>query len=166
MGPLIIIDDLGLNPFLSQVVISISEIISYPICFFFITRTPRIKSGYIFFGLSAIFTGILVFVTPPDYCNGCIEGFIEIILVFCSRFCICYYFSIFFLYVTEIFPLRARGLGFGIASAFGAVASASAQFIFSEMEERGINSMIFLTIAAILPMIVLTFLDETHNKPL
>ena len=65
MGPFIIVDDLGLNPFLSQIVMGSSELISYPISFYFITRTPRIKSGYIFFGLSAIFTGILIFVTPP-----------------------------------------------------------------------------------------------------
>ena len=100
MGPFIIVDKLGLNPFVSQIAMGASELISYPISFYFITKTPRIKSGYVFFGLSAIFTGILIFVTAPEDCNGCFQGIIEIAMVFCSRFCIAYYFSILFLYVT------------------------------------------------------------------
>ena len=70
------------------------------------------------------------------------------------------------MYITEIFPLRARGLGFGIASAVGAIASSSGQFVLSEMEEKGINPMISLTICAVLPAYLLTFLNETHKKPL
>ena len=130
-GPIVIVDKLGINPFLSQIIISLSELLAYPFSFWFIQKLPRIKSGYICFALAILFNGILIFVNPGEDCNGCTQGIIEIIFVFASRFVISFYFSIFFLYVTEIFPLRARGLGFGIASAAGAIASSSGQFIFS-----------------------------------
>lgn len=68
--------------------------------------------------------------------------------------------------MSEVFPLRARGMGYGIASAAGAIASSSGQFIFEKMEEKGINPMILFTIIAIFAAIVLSFEDDSLNKPL
>ena len=68
--------------------------------------------------------------------------------------------------MSEAFPLRARGMGYGIASAFGAIASSSGQYILKLMENRGMNSMILFTIIAILGVLVLSFEEESLNKPL
>ena len=65
-GPLIIIDKLGLNVFVNQIVIGCSELIAYPVSFLFITRLPRKVSGYFSYGLSGIFLGVLIFVRRPD----------------------------------------------------------------------------------------------------
>ena len=64
-GPIVIVDKLGLNPFLSQIILGGSEFIAYPISYCFISKTPRIKSGYITIGISGIFTGILIFIRAP-----------------------------------------------------------------------------------------------------
>ena len=165
-GPMIIVDRLGINPFVSQILISCSELFAYPFAFWFIQKLPRIRTGFVCFGLALIFNTVMIFVHPGEDCKGCAKGIVQIILVFASRFVISFYFAVFFLYVTEIFPLRARGLGFGIASAAGAIASSSGQFIFTELEDKQINPMIFFAVFSLLSIIVLSFMNETLNQPL
>lgn len=65
LGPIIIVDKLGVNPFLSQILVSGSELIAYPIVYYTINITPRKESGEILCGLSAIFTGILILFHKP-----------------------------------------------------------------------------------------------------
>ena len=60
-------------------------------------------------------------------------GILEMLLTFGSRFVVSFYFSVFFIYLVEIYPMRARGLGFGMASAFGAIGSTSSFFVFPLM---------------------------------
>ena len=57
-----------------------------------------------------------------------------------------------------MFPLRARGQGFGVGSAFGAVATASSSVIFGLFQQSDLNPMIFLTVCGILNILVLMFL--------
>lgn len=65
-GPVIIVDDLGISPFLAQVIVSLSELLAYPFAFCFIQKMPRVKSGIICYILSAICTTVLIFVVPPE----------------------------------------------------------------------------------------------------
>jgi MFS family permease len=39
------------------------------------------------------------------------------------RFSTAFYYSVLFLFVNELYPSRARGIGFGVGSAAGAIAS-------------------------------------------
>ena len=103
-GPGIIISQLKLDIFIAQYILGASEVIAYPICYFFIEKLPRKKSGYVLIGIPILIFGILIFVEPPENCKGCFLGIFQLILVFGARFCICAYFSVFFLFVTEIFP--------------------------------------------------------------
>ena len=165
-GPVIIVDKLGINLFASQVIMSISELCCYPICLNFIFVMPRVRTGNFCFGLALLLNGILIFVNPQADCQNCLKGVIEIILMFGSRLVISLFFTTFFLYVTEIFPQRARGQGLGIVSAAGALASSSGQFIFRQLEDRLINPMILFTIFCFFSLITLNFMPETHEKPL
>ena len=119
---------------------------------------PRQLSGIISFGISIFFTTILLFVQKPADCSYCIEGVIELICVFVSRFATSYYFAVFFLYATELYPLRARGQGFGVGSAFGALASGSSSIIFGFFIQNDINPMIFETFCGVVLVVVLLFL--------
>ena len=87
-------------------------------------------------------------------------------LVFGSRFAVSFYFGIFFLYVSETYPLRSRGLGLGFASSIGAVASSSGQFILNELEDRQISPMLLFTVLCICAILTLNFMEETLNIPL
>lgn len=90
----------------------------------------------------------------------------ETILVFTARFCICAYFSVFFLFVTEIYPLPLRGIGFGMSSAFGALASISSQFVLSSISKTKINPMIIFSGVSVIGLIIISRLPETLNKKL
>ena len=131
-----------------------------------IEKIPRQKSGVISLAMTSLFYGILVFVEKPENCDGCWQSYLELLCVFSARFFTAFYFSVFFLYVTELYPLRARGIGFGIGSAAGAIASSSGNAIIFGLADNGITPMIFFTLVGILAIATLFFLPETHNKPL
>jgi hypothetical protein len=60
--------------------------------------------------------------------------------------------------VTELFPVPVRGMGFGIASAVGALSSISAPIIFGFFENNSINPMIFETVVGVFSILFLFFL--------
>lgn len=165
-GPVFIVDKLGFNPYISQIIVIMSELTAYPISYLVIERMPRNKSGLICFAIVVFFNGILVFANKTDNCVECFSNYLEIFCIFSSRFFVSFYFSIFFLYVTELFPLRARGMGFGVGSAAGAIASSSGGVILTAMQSNGIAPTIFFVLCGVLAIAVLLFLPETMNKPL
>lgn len=166
LGPIVIVDKLGVNPFLSQILVSGSEILAYPIVYYTINATPRRESGQILCALSAAFTGILIFLHKPEKCEHCFAGILELAMIFCSRFCISYYYTIFFIYVPELYPQSARAIGFGVGSAFGALSSASSQVVLPFFQQKGDNPMILLTLMAVAAHYVLKGLPETLDVPL
>ena len=70
-GPVIIVDKLGIDPFLSQIILSISEMLCYLPLLTLVQGLPRVKSGKILFALATIFNALLIFIRPPQKCNGC-----------------------------------------------------------------------------------------------
>ena len=165
-GPIIIVDKLGSNPFVSQIVVGMSEFLACPFSYWFVEKLPRVRTGQVSFAFALVFNLILIFIHTGEDCHGCFAGIVQIFLVFASRFVISFYSSLFFLYATEIFPLRARGLGFGMCSAMGALASSSGQFIFSYLEDEHISPMILFSSFSLLAIIVFCFMNETLNQPL
>lgn len=103
--------------------------VAYPLAYHFVEDMPRQKTGVKCFALVTFFLGILIFIEKPEDCEQCIESYIELVCVFIARLITAFYFALFFLYVTELYPLRARGMGFGIGSAVGAIGSSSAPVI-------------------------------------
>ena len=64
-GPVFIVDQLGFNPYLNQIIVILSELIAYPISYLVIEKMPRLKSGVICFSISVFFNGILIFLEKP-----------------------------------------------------------------------------------------------------
>jgi len=93
----------------------------------------------------------------PD-CKGCFEGVFQTILVFTARFFTCCYFSVFFLYLTEIYPLPLRGIGFGMTSAFGSFGNIAGQFLLSSISETKINPMLIFSVVSGAGCLTLHFL--------
>lgn len=79
---------------------------------------------------------------------------------------ICAYFSVFFLYITELFPLPLRGIGFGTSSVFSALGNASAQFILSSTAQTNLNPMIIFALVSGIGVTSIIFLPETLDKKL
>ena len=117
-------------------------------------------------GIPMVIFIIVIFLNPSKECNGCFEGVIQLILVFSARMCISAYFAVFYLYITELFPLPLRGLGFGISSIFGALGHISSQFILSSITQTDLNPMIIFAVISAAGCGAIKFLPETLNKKL
>lgn len=63
-GPIVIVGGLGISPFLSQIIVSCSELFAYPFSFCFVKKLPRILTGQISFALAAAINFTLIFVHP------------------------------------------------------------------------------------------------------
>lgn len=166
MGPAVIISELKLGIFASQIILGATEAVSYPFCSLFIEKLPRKKSGYLLVGIPLVIFALLSFFNVEIDCDNCNEGMFETVLVFTARFCICAYFSVFFLFLTEIYPLPVRGIGFGMTSVFGALASISSQFILTSISKTKINPMIIFTFISVIGILALFQLPETLHKTL
>ena len=59
-----------------------------------------------------------------------------------------------------------RGIGFGMSSAFGALASISSQFVLSSISKTKINPMIIFSGVSVIGLIIISRLPETLNKKL
>jgi MFS family permease len=103
IGPSSAIDRFDLNIFILQTILSLSECIAYPIAVFFIAKTKRQAIGIKCFMLCGLFN-IIAFAIPSSGCDYCLPNLVKIGLMFCSRFCVAYYYGILFIYVVEIYP--------------------------------------------------------------
>jgi len=75
-----------------------------------------------------------------------------------ARFCLCSFWSIFYVYIAEMYPTRVRSLGFGWASAMGTIGSSLSPYIILFSENLGINTWITPGIIGIISVISLLFL--------
>lgn len=97
------------------------------------------------------------------------ENAIKLISTIClmvARFVLCSFWSIFYVYIAEMYPTRVRSLGFGWSSAMGTIGSSLSPYIILFSEDLGVNTWIPPGIIGCISVISLFFLTETYGKPL
>lgn len=87
-------------------------------------------------------------------------------MVFIFRGCVSFFFCFFQVYFCELYPARARGMGAGIVSAVGTLASTSSPIYLGYLRRNGINVMSFFVLFAIIAIGNLFLLTETKGAPL
>lgn len=112
-GPLILISKLSTNLYISALIVTISEVITFPFTYFYIHKMKRITLGKFMYGISGFSAFVLVFLIP-NICekngNDCenknsnILSYLELFFVFVFRFCSSLQFSVFLVYCNEVFP--------------------------------------------------------------
>lgn len=65
-APSLMLDQFKLNIFIDGLVIGISELICYPICYFMIMKTKRKTTGYLCFAVAFVCAFILIFLWKSD----------------------------------------------------------------------------------------------------
>ena len=165
IGPSSAIDKFKLNIFLLQGILSISECVAYPIACFFIHNTKRKSIGIKCFALCALFN-FMAYLIPSGECDDCLSNLSKIFLMFCSRYCVAYYYGILFIYVVEIYPEQIRTIGFGTVSAFGALGALATQKVIQVAEENYQDPLVYFTLFACLCIYFVSKLPETHGIPL
>lgn len=87
-------------------------------------------------------------------------------MVFIFRGCIAFFFCFFQVYFCELYPSRARGMGAGIVSAIGTLASTSSPIYLGYLQRNDINVMSIFVLFGIIGLGNLTLLNETKGVPL
>lgn len=87
-------------------------------------------------------------------------------LIFVFRFCSSLEFAIFLVYTNEVFPTQIRGIGLGISSALGTVASTASPYIFgAHLTTNSATShiMIVFLVLSLIGVFLWVKLPETLN---
>lgn len=69
-------------------------------------------------------------------------------------------------YIVELFPTKAVGVGVNVVNILGTVASTLSPIILGGLGRLQFNLMIFFFILTIIGMALTLLLNETHNKPI
>ena len=142
-GQVAVIQSFGFDPFVSLMLLGLSEILSHVILLCIITKTPRKKSSFILFFIIILLLVVSGMVSPNDQCKNCPKGIAEISLSFVVRFLMSFAFSLFLIYLPEVYPMRIRGIGYGIISGIGFNSATIAQILFPYLEKKSISPMYF-----------------------
>jgi len=95
-----------------------------------------------------------------------VEAVLEIIIVFIFRASVSFYFCFFQIYFCELYPSRARGMGSGVVSAIGTLASTSSPIYLGYLQRSGINPMTVFVLFGIIGLSNVMLLSETKGVPL
>ena len=83
-----------------------------------------------------------------------------------NRFVLCCFWSIFYVYIAELFPTKVRSLAFGWASAVGTTGSTLAPYIiYFSKNLVHIDTWLLPGAIGLLTSVFLFKLPETFNKP-
>ena len=96
-GPLMLIEKYNLNVFVSALVLTSSEIIVYPIVYFWLDKMQRKLWAKILYGVAIVCAVLLFFIVGAN--NG-IWQFIQMALIFIFRFVVSFQFVILAIYET------------------------------------------------------------------
>lgn len=122
--------------------------------------------GIILFLVCSVSALILTFIKKPEDVDISLEAVLELIVVFIFRACISFFFCFFQIYFCELYPARARGMGAGIVSAIGTLASTSSPIYLGYLKRNNINVMSIFVLFGIIGMSSLLLLTETKGVPL
>lgn len=122
--------------------------------------------GIVLLSIAVLCSLITTVVNDPVECGLCMETAVQIILIILFRAVISFFFSFFEIYISEIFPSRVRGLGFGIISAAGSLSSALTPTILSILLDNTIDALLLFSISGVMAASCLTLLPETMGVPL
>ena len=158
-GPALIIDSIGFNIYISNIIVNFSELVTFIPSYFFIEKIERRRWGMILFTICTICALLLNFIKKPEDEDFSIEAVIEIIVVFVFRGSISFYFCFFQIYYCELYPARARGMGSGVVSSIGTLASTSSPIYLGYLQRNNINPMTVFVLFGIIGLSVVTLLN-------
>lgn len=64
-GPALTISEIGFDIYISNIIISVADLLTYPPAYFWIAKLPRKLAGVVLFASAFVISGILIFYTKP-----------------------------------------------------------------------------------------------------
>jgi len=127
----------------------------YPFFYCNVSKMKRKTWAYIFFGVATGASFVLMFLygSQSDFLRG-----LELLFIFIFRFSVSFEFALFLLYCNELYPAQIRGLGIGISSAIGTIASTGTPLIFGELRKKNFPVMLIFLLFGVISLICSKFL--------
>jgi MFS family permease len=91
---------------------------------------------------------------------------LEAVGLMINRFILCGFWSIFYVFVAELYPTQTRSLGYGWTSVMGMIGSTLSPFVTTISTSIGINSWFPPAIVGFISCLFIFKLPETFGKPL
>lgn len=161
-GSIMVITSLGFDIYASNFVIQLAELVMYLPVYVYVKEMKRKVTGMVSFLVLVGVSGVLILVEVPERCDMCVEAMVELVLIFVFRVVVAGYFCVFYLYINELFPTRVTGLGVGLISACGAVASMLSPLVL-DLINNNVLMMIFCGLTLV-GASVITLMPETRGK--
>lgn len=131
----------GFSKLINQEIIGISEMAGYIGAEFIIATCYRKKTTFIGLGISTLMCGVLaILINFKTADNETMFNWLQTVGLIINRFVLCGFWSIFFVYVAELFPTKVRSLGYGWTSVVGMIGSTISPYILLVSDSIGINS--------------------------
>ena len=119
-APALMLDKFKLDIFINGLVIGVSEILSYPICYFLIMKTRRRLAAYACFAATFLCSAVLTFMWEQEDEDPDIGKSIGVLVfIFVFRFAISVEYTFFYVYFNELFPTQIRVIGTSVVSVMG-----------------------------------------------
>lgn len=83
-----------------------------------------------------------------------------------NRLILCGFWSIFYVFVAELYPTQIRSLGYGWTSVMGMIGSTLSPFVTTFSSSIGVNSWFPPGILGLISCLFIVKLPETFAKPL
>lgn len=88
-GPILIVGQIGFDIYTTNLVLNMSDLLTYYPLYLIIDKIKRKKTSIILLAVAAAISVILIFVVVPSDCNGiCSTIIVQLAMVFVFRFCI------------------------------------------------------------------------------
>lgn len=157
-APALMLDKFKMDIFINGLVVGVSEIISYPFCYFLIMKSKRLNIAYICMATTAVCSGVLIFIWKQDQDEaGDIGSNIGVLaLIFIFRFAISTEYTFFYVYFNEVYPTQIRVIGTGLVSTMGAAMVTVASIIIDSCIHAGIPVMAIFAGLSIITILVFT----------
>jgi hypothetical protein len=119
-APALMLDKFKMNIFINGLVVGVSEIISYPICYSIIMKSKRQYVAYACFAAAFVCSMILTFIWNQNEENPNIgESIGVLILIFIFRFAVSVEYTFFYVYFNEVYPTQIRVIATSLISVMG-----------------------------------------------
>lgn len=164
-APALMLDKFKLNIFINGLVVGVSELISYPICYFLIMKSKRQLIAYACFAATFLCSTILTFMWDQEDENPDVSKSIGVLaFIFLFRFAISLEYTFFYVYFNELYPTQIRVIGTSMVSVMGGIMVTVAPELIDGCISSGFPIMILFAILSAFSAACSYKLPETLHK--
>lgn len=122
LAPTLITDQFGFDFYLNGVILNASELLTYFVSYFCITRLPRRTFNLVSMTIVFLSCLLLAFLSSNSICtHDCFNPKVVASLVafFVMRFFLSFFYQLLYIYITELFPVQIVGSALGLSFLVG-----------------------------------------------